>query len=95
MRGLTTGVFDTVEIGPAEGVVVALCRVDSSRQLISDSVTLVDRKLEAQLLPADDFSTSLVEPEDLQFGLADDVLNYRRQNYHLSLLASPSSCWVS
>lgn len=59
---LTTHVLDTARGCPAEGIKIALYRVDgNSREQIAETVTNADGRTDAPILPQDKFATGTFE----------------------------------
>ena len=61
MGRLTTHVLDTARGCPAAGVGVTLYRLDPERQLIAQSTTNDDGRLDAPILAGDDFRAGVYE----------------------------------
>lgn len=59
---LTTHVLDTARGCPAEGLKIALYRVDgNARTLLRETVTNADGRTDQQILPAEEFATGTYE----------------------------------
>lgn len=58
---LTTHVLDTARGVPAEGIRIALYRLDGDRSLIAETVTNDDGRTNSPILPADAFKTGRYE----------------------------------
>lgn len=58
---LTTHVLDTANGTPAQGMRIALYRLDGGRRLLKEVVTNHDGRTDAQILPAAEFETGEYE----------------------------------